>query len=64
MTSARLRPTTRSVFVVRWIRTDGRDVKHRYFSRRHDAETYAAKLRSYGKDPAVFRAATEWEQQR
>ncbi|MBT2207023.1 hypothetical protein [Actinomadura sp. NEAU-AAG7] len=50
------------LFVVRWERADGRDIKHRFFSRRRDALAYASKLTRFGKAPEVFAAPIgEWQ---
>lgn len=52
----RLTPRTAELFAVRWIREDGRDVKHRLFTRHHNAVAYAKKIAGYGKAAEVFRA--------
>ncbi|MQY04127.1 hypothetical protein [Actinomadura macrotermitis] len=52
----RLTPRAKRIYVVRWIGAGRGDVKHRHFTRHHDAQRYAAKLRGYGKDPAIYTA--------
>jgi len=53
------------LFVVRWVRTDGRDVKQKFYRRRHDADSFAARLASYGKPVTVYAtAATRTETER
>lgn len=56
----RTAPRNGELYAVRWVRTDGRDVKHRYFRRWTDALTFAQKLRSYGKRPRVYVTDTTW----
>jgi hypothetical protein len=56
--SDRLTPTSSTLWVVRWVRADGRDVKHRYFRRQSDAETFHAKLE--GREAALFSTPTAW----
>lgn len=61
----RLTPRNGTLYIVRWIRDDGRDVKHKYFTRRHDAEQFANKLVDHGKDTddvAIFTTTTTWEE--
>ena len=60
---ARLTPTDGPLHVVRWVREDGRDIKHRYFRRTTDADTFATKLIANGKHPgdvATFTTTTAW----
>lgn len=58
----RLTPRATALYVVRWIRADGRDVKHRYFAREHDARGCASKLARHGRAPQIFRAPVgDWE---
>ncbi len=47
----RLTPSNGPLHVVRWIRDDGRDVKHRYFRRDTDASAFVRKLIANGKRP-------------
>ena len=58
--AAALRPRNGGLWVVRWIRTDGRNAKHRYFRRRADARVFAARLRSLGKPVRVYLTETKW----
>lgn len=58
----RLTPRSDRVYVVRWVRVQARpDVGVRYFTRQHDAERFAAKLRRYGRHPVVFGAPVTWQ---
>ena len=56
----RLRPPDGEVWIVRWIRADGTQVKHNFYRRRHDAERRADRLRRYGKHVALYRTPTAW----
>ena len=58
--NARLTPTSRQLYIVRWIREDGRDVRHKHFTRENDARAFLARLQGYGKDAALFTTNTEW----
>lgn len=56
----RLTPTSPHLYVVRWIRTDGRDVKHKHFTRETDARAFHTKLTGLGKTAAIFSTPTTW----
>lgn len=56
-----LRPRDGALYVVRWVKGAGREVTHRYFRRPYDAEAFAAKMRRYGKKPAVYYTASVWD---
>ena len=56
-----LTPSRGSLYVVRWIRADGRNAKHRYFRRRHDAHAFLTRLRDGGWTAELYRTNTEWE---
>jgi len=60
--TTRLRPPDGRVFVVRWVRNDGRDVVHRFYLRRHAAVARAERLRRWGKDVAVFESPAAWRE--
>ena len=64
MSANRLTPNDGPLYVVRWIRDDGRDVKHRYFRRESDATRFLAKLRAVGKPSALYAAPATWERLR
>lgn len=55
-----LKPHDGNLWVVRWVRADGRTIKHRYYRREHDARAFYFKLLEVGRDVAVFRSATGW----
>ena len=58
--SPSLTPRNGRLYVVRWLRTDGSCVKHRYFRRRADALAFLERLRSGGWSTALFVAHTSW----
>jgi uncharacterized membrane protein len=57
---ARLRPRDGELHVVRWIRSDGREVRHRYFRRRRDAERLCAWLEGLAMPCQIFSTTTRW----
>ena len=57
----RLTPTTTRLYVVRWIREDGRDVKHKHFTRESDAQNFHDRLTRFGKTAAIFTTQTSWK---
>lgn len=62
MHNDRYAPITDHLWIVRWVRLDGRDVKHRYYTRLQDAEAFACKLRGANRIARVYVTTTEWEQ--
>ena len=56
----RLYPRSTRLWTVRWIREDGRNAKHKRFSRQSDAEAFHRKLREHGKEAAIFTTPVEW----
>ncbi|MDP9820406.1 hypothetical protein [Nocardioides massiliensis] len=58
----RLTPRDGKLYTVRWIRQGNRpDVRHKHFTRGHDAHQYADKLRRFGKDAEVYVTDTRWQ---
>lgn len=55
-----LTPPNGTIYVVRWIRADGRDTKHKYFRRSHDAQTFHDRLHAGGWTVATFTSDTKW----
>lgn len=58
---ARLVPRDGPLYVVRWIRKDGRDVRHRYYRRYAQAAAFALTLRSRGRQCRLFETETNWQ---
>lgn len=56
-----LEPSTSRLFTVRWIREDGRNAKHKHFSRAADAVDFHRKLVGLGKTAAIYTTAVQWE---
>lgn len=61
MPTNRLTPTSPQLYVVRWLREDGRDVKHKHFTREHDARAFLHRLQAFGKEAALFTTRTDWK---
>lgn len=57
-------PKNGTLYVVRWVRLDGRVIKHRHFTRQHDAQQFLDKVRAAGRQAAMYRSRTDWEQVR
>ena len=60
--SGRLHPRDGRVYVVRWVRTDGRDVKHRFYLRRHDALARAERSPLVGQGRRRLRSPVAWQE--
>ncbi len=60
--SSRLTPSAGALYVVRWVRLDGRDVRHRYYRRHRDAHAFAAKLASVGREARIYRTNVTWQE--
>lgn len=56
----RLQPRDGALYVVRWLRTDGSQAKHRYFRREHDARRLLARLTAGGWTAELYVTDTEW----
>jgi len=61
-TPAPLRPRDGNLFVVRWIRADGTETRHRYFRRLHDAYLWHERLVEQGREAGIFSSATIWSE--
>lgn len=55
-----LRPRAGTLYVVRWIRLDGRNIKHKYFRRPADAHDFLNKLHQGGWTAELFVSSTAW----
>lgn len=56
-----LEPQTTRLYVVRWIREDGRNAKHKHFSRAAQAADFHRKLAEAGKTTAIYTTPVQWE---
>lgn len=56
-----LQPQTTRLFVVRWIREDGRNAKHKHFSRAAQAADFHHKLTQAGKTAAIYTTPVQWQ---
>lgn len=62
-TPAPLKPGTARVWIVRWVRADGTETRHRTFLRRHPAQRFLAALLDHGRTAGLFSTAATWEKQ-
>jgi len=60
--AAPLKPTARQLWIVRWIREDGTETRHRVFLRRHPAQRFLTALVDGGREAAMFSTPTTWEE--
>lgn len=58
--AVRLKPRARRLWVVRWIEAGGRNVKHRYYAREHDADRFLASLHAGGWTADIYLTRCEW----
>ncbi len=58
----RIAPVDGALYVVRWVRLDGRVVKHRYFRRRHDAKAFQLKLHKVSREARLYKTAATWQE--
>jgi hypothetical protein len=56
-----LTPTDGPLYVVRWLRLDGRNAKHRYFRREHDARRFLDRLVNGGWTARLYVSETTWK---
>ncbi len=64
MTADRLRPRSRRLWLVRWVEVSGRNVRHRYYTRHHDASRFLDTLQDHGRDAELYLTRVEWEAER
>lgn len=57
----RMTPVDGALYVVRWVRLDGRDVRHRYYRRLIDAKGFQAKLDGVERDARIYLTTTKWQ---
>ena len=60
MGPAPLRPTTRCVWIVQWVRVDGHETRHRIYLREHPARVFLGRLLAAGIEAALFTTPAEW----
>lgn len=58
--AAPLKPGARRLWIVRWIREDGTETRHRIFLRQHAAQRFHAKLLDHGREAALFSTSATW----
>jgi hypothetical protein len=59
-----IKPSGGSVYVVRWTRPDGREMRQRFYRRGTDAARFAACVRMFcgGCQPRVYVTAVDWQE--
>jgi hypothetical protein len=58
---APLRPRTPRLWIVRWVREDGSETRHRIYMTRHAATRFLRALLADGREAAMFSTPVEWE---
>lgn len=58
--AAPLKPRGRRVWIVRWVRADGRETVHKIYMRRHPAERFCRRLKRSGREAEIFTSAVDW----
>jgi hypothetical protein len=61
--AAPLKPSAPRVWIVRWVRADGTETRHRVYLQRYAAQRFHAMLLDDGRDVALFSTSATWEQQ-
>jgi len=59
---APLRPRDGKLYVVRWVRADGSETRHRYFRRLDDAAKFDERLAAAGREVNIFETDTRWSE--
>jgi len=60
--AAPLKPRTRRVWIVRWVRADGHETRHRVYLTRHHAARFHDVLLDGGRDAAMFTTDVDWHE--
>jgi len=60
---APLKPSAPRLWIVRWVRADGLETRHRVFLRRHPAQRHLARLLDHGRTAALFTTAVSWKEE-
>ncbi len=61
--AAPLKPSARRIWIVRWVRADGLETRHRMFLRRHPAQRFLAMLIDHGRTAGMFSASVCWKEE-
>lgn len=57
-----IRPPDGWIYVVRWLRRDGLEVRHRYYRHRSHARAFADRLADYGIPSSTYRTEATWQE--
>jgi len=61
--AAPLQPSAPRLWIVRWVRADGTETRHRVFLRRHPAQRFLTKLIDHGRTAGMFSTAATWQEE-
>jgi len=60
--AAPLKPRARRLWIVRWVREDGTETRHRVYLQRFSAQRFLTALVEDGRDAAMFSTSATWEE--
>lgn len=58
--AAPLKPSAPRLWIVRWVRAEGTETRHRMFLRRHPAQRFLTMLLEEGRTARMFGTAASW----
>jgi len=61
--AAPLKPSAPRLWIVRWVRADGTETRHRTFLRRHHAQRHLATLLDHGRTAGMFGTRATWQEE-
>jgi len=61
--AAPLKPSSRRIWIVRWIREDGTETRHRVYLQRFSAQRFLTALQADGRAAAMFSTSATWEEE-
>lgn len=59
---ASLRPRARDLYLVRWVRLDGTETRHKAFLQEYAARRMLQALLDDGREAALFITSTDWQE--
>jgi len=61
--AAPLKPSAPRLWIVRWVRADGLETRHRMFLRRHPAQRFLTMLLDEGRTARMFGTSVCWKEE-
>jgi len=61
--AAPLKPSSRRIWIVRWIREDGTETRHRVYLQRFSAQRFLTTLLDHGRTAGMFSTPATWEEE-